>query len=148
MKIRHFLKEGKNEIKKEGRDGGASGETRPPPTLTAFSFSAVFSFHLLFHLALLLLLLFFPCLHPSSPAYLICVHLFPDQSCHRTTNYLIRLHPALTPPLSLFLSSVTAPPSPAAPPFPLPPPLCHQPIISSPSSPLHPLPPRFLPYSG
>lgn len=144
MKIRHFLKEGKNEIKKEGRDGGASRETRPPPTLTAFSFSAVFSFHLLFHLALLLL--FFLCLRPSSPAYLIRVHLFPDQSCHRTTNYLIRLHSALTPPLSLSLSLLRHCTFFSS--CPLPPPLCRQPIISSPSSPLHPLPPRFLPYSG
>lgn len=48
----------------------------------------------------------------SSPTYLICIHLLPDQMCHRTTNYLICLLPLFLP--LLHLSSITALPSPAA----------------------------------
>lgn len=37
----------------------------------------------------------------SSPTYLICIHLLPDQMCHRTTNYLICLLPLSLPLLHL-----------------------------------------------
>lgn len=45
----------------------------------------------------------------SSPAYLIRIHLFPDHSCHRTTNYLICLHPPLTSLRSLSQSPPSLP---------------------------------------